>query len=389
MRKIKVAFFADCLIENYDGAIRTMYEIINRIPKGEFEFLFITGDAPQQDFHHEVYEVPSLFLPVNKNYKMALTFPVSNQIKKALNEFGPDVVHIATPSPLGNFGMNYARVYNLPVISIYHTHFISYIDYYLKRIPGLINVTKKILISQMQSFYNQCDLLYVPTNEIRTVLKQVGIFSNHQKIWQRGIDRSMFSPSKRDDNYIQSITLNCRPNILFSSRLVWEKNLQTLIEIYDLAESQGLEYNFIIAGDGYAKNAMKKKMPKAYFLEHVQHEQLSVLYASSDVFLFPSISETYGNVVVEAMASGLPCVVADGGGTKDLIQDGVNGFVCQPYEPTTYLSAIKTLISDQEVYNSFKNQGLSFVANLDWESLVGEYFRDIESLAIDSQLKRA
>src|SRR5690606_31267974 len=121
---------------------------------------------------------------------------------------------------------------------------------------------------------------------------------------------NLFNPSKSDKAYLRSITGNTNTNISFVSRLVWEKNIKTLIEIYHTLEEFGGGYNLIIAGEGTAKSIAMQEMPKAHFLGKQNHEQLSKLYASADAFVFTSTSETYGNVVVEAMASGLPCVIA-------------------------------------------------------------------------------
>jgi len=389
MSKIKVAFFADCLIENYDGAVRTMYQIINQIPTNRFEFLFITGDKPLGDFEHQILEVPSVRLPMNHNYKMTLSFMARKRLQDALDQFNPDVIHISTPSPLGHFALNYGTIRQIPILSIYHTHFLSYVDYYFESIPILIKSARKYMMGILRSFYNQCDLLYVPTQLIKNELQQIGVFTHHQVIWKRGLKVDQFSPSKRNPKMLDQITKNQNPNILFCSRLVWEKNLRTLIKIYRKAEKLGLAYNFIIAGEGYARRTMEHEMPNAYFLGNLDHDELSTLYASSDVFLFPSISETYGNVIPEAMASGLPCVIANGGGTVEFISDGVNGFLCTPNDPMHYLSNIRKILEDEKLKYQFIANGLAVTHSLRWNVLTQKYFQDILFLAKSASRKTA
>ena len=321
MRKIKVAFFAETLKENHDGAVRTMYQIIHRIPRDRFEFLFITGEAPSTDIGHEVLEVPSLRLPINNNYKLTLSFLFQKRIEDKLDNFQPDIVHIATPSPLGNFALSFANNRSIPVVTIYHTNFISYVDHYFQNLPLFIDPARNYLIAMMQKFYNQCDLILAPTREMKSELMAIGIFEDLIEVWKRGLESGMFSPLKKDEEYMRQLTGNQNANLLFASRLVWEKNLLTLVGIYHEIRERELPYNLIIAGDGYAMDTLEEKMPGAYFLGNLSHDELSRLYASSDVFVFPSISETYGNVVAEAMASGLPCVIANGGGSKEFIED--------------------------------------------------------------------
>lgn len=389
MKKVKVAFFADCLIENYDGAIRTMYQLIHRIDPNRFEFLFITGDAPKRQFDYPVVDVPSIILPVNRNYKMSLPFVEDGRIKKKLARFEPDILHIATPSPLGHYGLAYAKRQQLPTLTIYHTHYLSYVDYYFKNLTFLQQPTKNLLISKLRSFYNQCDTVYVPTQKMKESLSQIGVFNNHMKIWKRGLDNSVFSAKKRDLSFVRKITGNKKVNLLFASRLVWEKNLETLIKISQEIKDKGLPYNLLVAGDGYAREELEVKMPDAFFLGNLTQAELGIVYASSDVFVFPSVSETYGNVVAEAMASGLPCVIANGGGTVEFVRNGYNGFLCKPNQASDYLHKIKCILSNNHLKRQIKSEGLSETKNLSWDSLAQDYFDDIIRLTQESFAIRA
>ena len=185
----------------------------------------------------------------------------------------------------------------------------------------------------------------------------------------------------------QKIVKNKRPNVLFASRLVWEKNLKTLIEIYKKNQQSDLPFNLIIAGDGIASQSLKNAMPEAHFVGKVSHSVLSKLYASCDAFVFTSISETYGNVVVEAMASGLPCVIADGGGSASFITNNINGFKVSPNDANQYLIAINRVLSDKKMKVRFISNGLEYVKGLDWESLANKYFDLIQILSGTAKYK--
>ena len=380
-QKIKVAFFAETLQPDYDGAVRTMYQLIKRIPKEDFEFLFLCGEGPESIEGFKVIDLPAIPIPFNTNYKMVLPLVSNYKISDVLDQFQPNIVHISTPSPMGHFALKYARERAIPILSIYHTHFLSYIDYYLKDMPFLIEPTRNRLAKNSKAFYDDCDIVYIPTQEIIQYLANYRHRTLHMKLWQRGIDRHLFSPTKRNSTYLRQLTSNGKPNILFVSRLVWEKNLDTLIGFYQLLEAKRHPYNLLIAGDGLARTELEIAMPKAHFLGALSHEKLSVVYASADVFLFPSVTETYGNVVIEAMASGLPCVIANGGGSKSFIQDGQNGFLCQPTQASDYYEKIEQLLRDKNLYQQFVQAGLKYVEPLNWDELAKVYFNDLRQLA--------
>lgn len=381
MRKNKIAFFADILISDFDGASRTMFQLINRIPADQFEFLFVCGMGPDNIAGFKCIRVSNLSIPGNEDYKVALPMLQKNKLDEELELFEPDVIHISTPSMLGNYALKAARRYEIPVISIYHTNFVSYIDYYLGKLPFLINLTKQKARNILNSFYNRCDKVYVPSESLAEELVDGGMQSKLLKIWKRGIDRKLFSPSKKDKNLMKSLTGNDNPCILFVSRLVWEKNLQTMFNVYKLIEEKHLKYNFIVVGDGVAKDDAEKQMPNAFFLGHCDHEKLASVYASADVFFFPSVTETFGNVVLEAMACGLPCVIADGGGSRDFITNAVNGFLCKSYDAQDFLNRISSIIEQPELARKLSCNGLESSKSYIWENLADTYFGDLKLLS--------
>ena len=384
MQKVKVVFFVDMLINDYDGASNTMFQLINRIPSEHFEFLFVYGMGPDCIAGFKCIRVCSLSVPKNKNYRFATTMFQKVALEKEIIVFDPDIIHIASPSLLGSYALKTANRMKIPVISIFHTNFISYVDYYLKHLPFLIDYIKNKVRNFLQSFYNRCDTVYVPSHTMIRELTAVGVKPEVIKLWERGIDTTVFSPSKRNRDYMRALTGNDNPCILFSSRLVWEKNLQTMIVLYQLAEKHQLNYNFIVAGDGVAAKALKKAMPNAVFLGYLVHEKLSVVYASSDVFFFPSVTETFGNVVLEAMACGLPCVIADSGGSQDFIQHGINGFKCNPYDAGDFLNRLSEIIEQPELAKRFSCNGMEVSKKYNWEKLASQYFEELMSLACKS-----
>lgn len=382
MEKLKVLFFSDMLIPDLDGANRTIFHLINRIPSDQFEFLFICGIGNEHITEFECIHVTSLKIPGSKIYHIAIPLFQKFELDEKINRFNPDVIHLTSPSFLGNYGLLTAKRLKIPVISIYHTHFISYFDYYFKFIPLLVNITKRIAKSALLKFYNRCDLVYVPCRTIIKELTEIGIRPEVLKLWQRGIDHSLFSPAKKNPELLQSITGNDNPCILFASRLVWEKNLQTLVDLYCLIKEKQLNYNLIVAGEGNASEALQKLIPEAYFVGMVGQDKLAQLYASARVFFFPSVTETFGNVVLEAMASGTPCVIANGGGCIDSIRHGKNGFLCEATNAQDFLNHITQIIDQPELALKFSKRGLETSEKYIWETLALKYFADLKSITL-------
>jgi len=226
--------------------------------------LFV-GVAPRHKFPYRIVRVPSVIIPFNISYRSALPGLADRKLRRILNDFNPDVVHISTPSLLGFFGLSYAKENQIPVLSIYHTHFISYMRYYFIKVPFLIKASEFLITNLYRKFYNRCNLVYVPTDFMIKELVDHGISRKLLKQWHRGLDTKLFHPGRKDEAYIRSITGNEKPCLLYASRIVWEKNIETLFDIYDEAEAQQLDVNFIVAGNGVAEPEARKRM-KTLFL---------------------------------------------------------------------------------------------------------------------------
>ena len=379
MSKTKIAFFSDMLMRDYDGCMRTVFHIIDRKPD-DVDIKYFTGQGAVKGLNEPVVSIPNLTIPFNSNYKIAIPQLAYFKIRKEIENYKPDVIHITTPSMLGNYALQIAQEKGIPVSTIYHTHYISYVNYYLSGIQSMVHLAENFVNSSTQNFYNNCNLVLAPTEEMISYLQGVGVAKSKMKIWARGIDKSIFNKDNRDVSKIRKITGNDNFNILFASRLVWEKNLETLVRVYQQAEKENLKVNFIIAGDGTAYHTMQEKMPNAFFLGKIDQKELGQVYASCDTFLFPSVSETYGNVVLEAMSSGLPCVIADGGGSKSFVEHGQNGFLCDPFDERDYLTHIKSLMSDDALRSEIITNSLAYTVGYDWGTLIEDYYSQVKLL---------
>ncbi len=381
MSRTRVAFFAEILLDDFDGASRTIFQIINRIPTTDFDYHFFCGIPSDKPFEFPVHTVPTFTIPINKTYKVALPLWAKSRIIDALDSMKPEVIHISTPSPLGELGLHYAKKHGIPVITIYHTHFVSYVQFYLKRFPRLIRYVERFIEKRLKRFYNQCDLIYVPTEIMMHELIGYGIESQKMKLWPRALTEGIFSPAKADPNFKKKHGLSDKPVILYASRLVYEKNVLTLVDMYKKAQVDHPDYRFVVVGDGVANGQMRHEMPEAIFLGHLSHSELATVYASCDIYVFTSITETFGNVVIEAMASGLPCVIANGGGSAAFIESGVNGYLATYNDAADYLAKIENILHNPALKQSFIDKGIEYTDSLTWPSLINTYLTDIRILS--------
>lgn len=389
MKKIRLAFFADMLLENHDGCARTIHQIIKRIPRDRVEVLFICGVKPREEKTFDYLEVPAMTIPFNTKYKFALPLLAEKQMTAALEDFQPDIIHVSSPSPLGVFAADYATNHHLPLVTMYHTHFLSYVKYYLDKVPAIVPLFEKTVVSYTKKLYDRATINYVPVQSVVDDLDRYDYRTDNCSLWPRGMNHEVFNTSKADIPWLQSITGNNKPTVFFASRLVWEKNLKTLIKIYKRVRKKQLGYNFVIAGSGPAEAKLKSKMPDAIFTGNLSHEMLAKYYASSDLFIFPSDTEAYGNVVIEAMACGTPVIAADGGGPSSIIEDGVNGILCPPMSHKEYVRKMKLVLKKKKFRNRLITNGLAYTKPLDWDKLVSSYFHDLETLVHQNQLKYA
>jgi len=384
--KLRVLFISDVLIRDLDGACRTMFKVLDASSFHQVEFFILSGSEIPPNFAG--IRIKTMRIPFNANYRIGLFSPFSNKaINSAIVAFDPDIVHISSPSVLGGQGVKWAQSKKLPIVTIYHTHFQSYMQYYFSKSRWLQKFSNKWVKHIYRSFYNSCDLILVPSQQIKAELRQIGIQSEKLQLWVRGIDNSMFNANKKDDTYMLKLTGNAKKNIVFASRLVWEKNLQLIISFYLLLVERNMPFNLVIVGDGPVKPRLEKECPQAIFTGNLSHNELSVILASSDVFIFPSETETFGNIVLEAMASGVPVIVAPKGGHLSFVKNNYNGIVLRDNQAIHYLETIEILLNDQKLTTLFSKNALSSSLHFSWDCILEEYYKSIAALYVQAEVE--
>lgn len=357
---MKVAIFTGNYNHIRDGVSLTLNRLVGfLIEKGVDVLVFgPTIDKPEIDHTGEFVAVPSISLPGRPEYRISSAFP--RGIQKRLEVFNPDIVHIATPDYLGFKALKWAIKNEIPVVASYHTHFSSYLKYYK------LSIIEPLLWKYLAWFYGKCTHVYVPSESMVKLLEERKIKSE-LKIWARGIETDRFSPSFRDFRWRSQHGVSDDELIItFVSRLVWEKNLKLFAVVVNKLQTSYPKLKALIVGDGPAMEGAKELMPQAVFTGFLEGEELAIAYASSDIFFFPSDTETFGNVTLEAMASGLPTVVADATGSRSLVNHGESGFVIPVESSDKFYTFIEELINDDKLRSRMSDSAIEKAEEFSW-----------------------
>lgn len=280
-------------------------------------------------------EVPGLALPFYPEVRFGL--PRRRAFLDEWREDPPDVVHIATEGPLGASALAAARALDLPVTTSLHTNFHAYARAY--RLGWLARPVMRYL----RRFHNRSDGTFIPTDKQAAELTANGF--ERLVVLGRGVDTDLFSPARRDRALRSSWGADEHtPVLLHVGRLAAEKNLDLLIEAMDLARSIKPATRLVIVGDGPERGRLERHLPGAIFTGALRGEALARHYASADGFLFPSLTETFGIVVLEAMASGLDCLSFDYAAGRMLIESGANGLLAPIDAPEGFLDQVPALL---------------------------------------------
>ena len=362
---MKIAYFNAMLAKGHDGVTRVVYRMIDGALARHHEAIAISATIPTEeermvDFHR----VASVALPWQKIYRIAV--PGFQTFAKTLKEFQPDIIHINSPCTLGFAAMHYARKFDVPAVATYHTHFPSYAAYYHMR------PMEEAMWSILRNLYNHLDRTFVPSNDILQQL--VAHKMRNVEYLPNGIDLNLFGARFRSNAWRERVGAGDKPVVLFVSRLVWEKDLRDLAAVYSLLRVRRNDFVMVVVGDGHARAELEALMPGAVFLGYQAGEELATAYASSDIFVFPSTTETFGLVTVEAMASGLVPVAARVGGAASIIEEGVSGMFAPAHEPVIMAGNIERLITDPARRAAIAQGAVARAALFSWDAILDQLF---------------
>lgn len=321
---MRIALFTGNYNYIVDGVSRTLHRVVEHLERHGHRVLVVAsgGRGAPIPAPGECVPAPSVPIPGRSEYRFSTRLGAAACTR--LGAFGPQLVHVATPDLLGLAALRYARRCGLPVVATFHTNYGSYLRYYgAGWLAGA-------LWAHLRRFYARCGLVLVPSRSMLEELRARG-FAGDLRLWARGVDLDTFSPARRDPAWRRALGIGDQETVVaWVSRLVREKGLDEFAAACEELARRGLAHRRLIVGEGPEQARLAARLPDAIFTGHLEGEDLARAYASADVFCFPSETETFGNVTLEAMASGLPPVCADAPGSSFLIEDGATGFLARP-----------------------------------------------------------
>jgi glycosyltransferase involved in cell wall biosynthesis len=372
VRKFRVAYFAGTMRPEHDGVTRVLYRLIHALPGHGVESIFFSPIVPDPASQPvPMYEVPSVAFPLYKDYRVAI--PGQKHFEERLARFNPDLIHINSPCPLGHAAVRYGRRAGIPLVATYHTHFPSYAKYYK------IKALETFSWGYLRKLYNECERVYVPSEPIRKELRMHGFTTT--EFLPHGVDTTTYNPSHRSEEWRRTHGLEGKTVLLFAGRLVWEKDLRTLAEAYRIITERRNDAAFVLAGDGPVRSELAQMMPGAHFLGQLGGEELSRAYASSDVFVFPSTTETFGNVTLEAMASGIPPVCAREGGAWGFVKSGTTGLLAEPRNGADLALQVEHLLDRPDRRQAMGKAALAYAQQQTWDRIVDRLLASYSEVA--------
>lgn len=308
--------------------------------------------------------VPGLPIPGYRGLHFGL--PVVRRLQRQWESSRPDIIYVATEGPLGISAVRQANKLQIPVISGFHTNFHSYTRHYH------LGFLKKIILSHLRKFHNRTNATLVPSEDLQLDLQQAGF--DNVEILERGVDCRLFSPEKRDEAIRRDWGVATDvPVVLYVGRLATEKNMDLFIRTYRAMQQQRNDLRCVMVGDGPLYRRLQTDNPDIIFCGMHTGESLAAHYASADIFLFPSETETFGNVTMEAMASGLAVVAYDYAAAQRHINDRQNGLVVPLKQEDLFIQSATSLINGDIEMTQIRNNARNYALSIDWSQIIDRF----------------
>jgi glycosyltransferase involved in cell wall biosynthesis len=377
---MKIAFFTDTFLPQINGVAKTLSMFADYMDKHGIEYRIFAPSFQDQEFHNKVVRSRSFKFLLYPQCRLSL--PNYFSIARELDDFNPDIIHVVTEYNLGLCGLKYAKSRNIPVVSSYETNISQYLEYYGFRL------LKTPSWKYFKWFHNKCDINYCPSSATANLLKQHGFVN--PSIWERGIETDRFSPDFRDEELRKAMGLDNKIVFLYVGRVSPEKDLDIFIKTAKrLNEKYMNRIHFVMVGDGPSLSDLKAAAPaNMTFTGFLRGKALSALYASSDVFLFTSPTETLGFVILEAMASGLSIVACNGGGVSDNLIDEYNGLACREKNYDDFYYKSEQVLLDSTLRETLSANARSFALAKSWDSTFDRLIMSYQGL-IDTKVEHS
>ena len=363
---MKVAVFTDTFLPQINGVTNTLVKMIQYFEKHDIDYMIFAPEHDQEDSRglkkvERFFSIKFFLYP-----ECRVSLPNFFRVKNTLLNYKPDVIHLMTEFSMGLAGLYYGKKYHIPILSNYTTHFAQYLQYY-----NLQSFERNIW-HYMKWFHNQSQYTLCASTDTESILHQEGI--KDTAIFTRGVDQEIFSPRLRSTALRKELGIHEKTVLLYVGRVSVEKELDILFDAYQsLVKRYKEQIALIVTGDGPELEKYKKSFgDQVIFTGYKKGEELGSIYASSDLFVFPSSTETFGNVVLEAMAAGIPAVAPQAGGVKDIIKNRENGLFFNPGEAKDLEKKVESLLEDTKLYQEMKEGARLTAQRRGWESVFAQ-----------------
>jgi glycosyltransferase involved in cell wall biosynthesis len=334
---MRIALFTETFLPKVDGIVTRLRHTVEHLQRNGDQVLIVSPDGGLTEYKGaRIYGVSGFPLPLYPELKLALPRP---SIGVALEEFGPDLIHVVNPAVLGLAGLYYAKVMQIPLVASYHTHLPQYLQHY-----GL-GMLEGVMWELIKASHNQAQLNLCTSTAMVEELREHGI--ERLDLWQRGVDTETFHPGLASLEMRSHLSQGHpeSPLLLYVGRLGAEKEIDRIKPVLEAIPDARLA----LVGDGPHRSALEKHFAgtPTHFVGYLTGTELGSAFASADAFIFPSRTETLGLVLLEAMAAGCPVVAARSGGIPDIVTDGVNGHLFDPADEEGAIAATVRLLKQQ------------------------------------------
>ncbi len=354
---MRIAIVTETFLPKVDGIVNTLCHLLDHLARrGHTSLLLAPAGGPARYADTTVIGLRAMPFPLYPELRLVTSLPTA---LRQLRAFAPDVVHVINPIWLGIAGLWRARSLGLPTVASYHTD-----------IPGFaarwgLRIAVEPLRGYLRWIHNQADLNLCPSRATQLDLEAHGF--RRVKVWSRGVNAERFHPRQRSAEWRHRLT-NGHPDaplLLFAGRLAPEKRIDWLRPVLDALPTARLA----VIGDGPSRPHLERLFGdgRTVFTGYLRGDDLARAYAAADAFIFPGANETFGNVVLEAMASGLPVVAARSGGVLDFVIDGASGLLFDPEDQSSLVEAARALVTKADLARQLAAHARAVAENRRWE----------------------
>jgi len=371
-----ITIVSETFLPEINGVAMTLGKLVTGLIDGGHCVQLVCPHIKNRNIIKGISYHPVKGIPIPRYSEAKFGLPSKKILNKLWLKQRPDVIYVATEGPLGWSAINLAKKLDIPSVSGFHTNFHTYSQHY-----G-IGLIEKIVLKYLVTLHNKSKMTLTPTQEQKNKLSDMGI--NDVSILSRGVDTDLFSPAKRDINLRLSwgVVNQQDPVLLYVGRLAAEKNISLAVETYHAMHKKVNNLKFVLVGTGPLLTRLQRENPNFIFAGKKTGEELARYYASSDIFVFPSKTETFGNVVLEAMACGLGVNAYDYAAANIHIKHSINGMVTNTDNANQFIFNACKYIDDYIFLEKIKKRASEHSLNNNWSEVSCVFEKILSSQAI-------